>query len=126
MHSFSSCIIVTTSALEAIPLSYLFGGLCGLFVIGALANSGRVILMRLTGEKIVMKLKSDVFANILRQDMKFFDKNRTGDLISRVSLDTTIVGKSITNNLSDGLRSFAMAGTGVGAMWFVNSNLTVI
>ncbi|KAI9311385.1 P-loop containing nucleoside triphosphate hydrolase protein [Dichotomocladium elegans] len=35
--------------------------------------------------------------------MAFFDKNRTGELVSRLSVDTAIVGKSITGNVSDGL-----------------------
>lgn len=62
-------------------------------MVGALANTGRVILMRLAGERIIMRLKSDTYQNVLKQDMKFFDSNRTGELISRLSMDTSIVGK---------------------------------
>ncbi|KAI8851224.1 P-loop containing nucleoside triphosphate hydrolase protein [Chytridium lagenaria] len=77
--------------------------------VGAAANFGRVVLMRIAGERIVMRLRNQVFKSIISQDMSFFDKNRTGELVSRLSLDTSIVGKSVTNNISDGLRSSVSA-----------------
>lgn len=80
------------------------GGLAVIFTIGAGANSGRVLLFRLAGERIIQRLRNRLYQKILRQDMAFFDSNRTGELISRLSVDTAIVGKSITNNVSDGLR----------------------
>lgn len=48
--------------------------------------------------------------------MAFFDKNRTGELINRLSADTAVVGRSITDNLSDGLRAVAQAAAGVSMM----------
>jgi len=95
-------------------------------MIGALANTGRLILMRLAGERIIARLKTNIYKNLLSQDMHFFDSNRTGELISRLSTDTTIVGRSITNNISDGLRSLISSTIGIGAMAFVNSSLTLI
>ncbi|KAJ3226996.1 ATP-binding cassette permease mdl1, partial [Clydaea vesicula] len=126
VHTLQAPTDATTSFLSSIPLPVLFGGLAGIFVIGALANVGRLILMRISGERIVMKLKKDIFANLLKQDIQFFDKNRTGELISRLSLDTTIVGKSITNNISDGLRSFLTVSIGLSAMLYTNTKLTLI
>jgi ATP-binding cassette subfamily B (MDR/TAP) protein 10 len=80
------------------------GVLSMVFVVGAAANAGRVLLFRIAGERIIQRLRNDLYRSILRQDMAFFDKNRTGELISRLSTDTAIVGKSLTNNVSDGLR----------------------
>ena len=126
VHTVLATTESTTTLMSDIPLPYLFSGLLGVFFIGACANTGRLILFRLAGERIVMRLKSDIFANLLRQDMSFFDKNRTGELISRLSLDTTVVGKTITNNISDGLRAFLQTSIGIGAMMYVNTNLTLI
>jgi putative ABC transport system ATP-binding protein len=47
-----------------------------------------------------------------------------GDLISRLGSDTIIVGKSITQNLSDGLRAFVSGGAGFGLMAWVSLKLT--
>lgn len=48
--------------------------------------------------------------------MAFFDRTRTGELINRLSADTAVVGRSITDNLSDGLRAVAQAAAGVSMM----------
>lgn len=80
------------------------GVLSMVFVVGAAANTARVMLFRISGERIIQRLRNNLYKSVLKQDMAFFDKNRTGELISRLSTDTAIVGKSLTNNVSDGLR----------------------
>lgn len=52
----------------------------------------------------------------MRQEIGFFDKNKTGELINRLSTDTSIVGASVTNNISDGLRSVTQAIGGITMM----------
>ncbi|ORY46769.1 P-loop containing nucleoside triphosphate hydrolase protein [Rhizoclosmatium globosum] len=80
----------------SIPLEQLFGGLIGVFGVGAISNFGRIMLMRKAGERIIERLRNRIFDNIIRQDVRFFDENRTGEIISRLSADTVLVGKSIT------------------------------
>ncbi|KAJ3296847.1 ATP-binding cassette sub- B member 10, mitochondrial [Borealophlyctis nickersoniae] len=118
---------VDSHGAEQVPysLSTIFLGLAAVFAVGAAANAGRVILMKLAGERIVLRLRTRLFSNILHQDIAFHDRIRTGELVSRLSTDTVVVGKTITNNISDGLRSFAMAGLGVGMMWYMNVKLTM-
>ncbi|KAJ5121111.1 uncharacterized protein N7515_009072 [Penicillium bovifimosum] len=77
----------------------------GILLLGAGANYGRIIIIRIVGEQIVARLRSKPFRRTFVQDAEFCDANRVGALISRVSSDTIIVGKSITQNLSDGLRA---------------------
>lgn len=57
-----------------------------------------------------------MFSSILQQETAFFDKTRTGELINRLSSDTALLGRSLTENLSDGLRAGAQASVGVGMM----------
>ncbi|KAI9203285.1 P-loop containing nucleoside triphosphate hydrolase protein [Polychytrium aggregatum] len=111
---------------ERVSLPLIFGGLLAVFAVGAAANTGRVILMRLTGEKIVFSLRRRLFQNIMKQDIAFFDRNQGGELVSRLSSDSLIVGRTVTNNLSDGLRSLAMSTMGVGMMAYINLKLTMI
>lgn len=68
------------------------------------------------GQQIVRNLRASVFASILRQEVAFFDRNKTGELINRLSSDTAVVGRSVTDNLSDGLRAVAQAAAGVSMM----------
>ena len=68
------------------------------------------------GQRIVNRLRQKIFGSIIRQETAFFDKNPTGELINRLSTDTTLVGKAITDNISDGLRSLAQGVAGVSLM----------
>ena len=87
---------------------------------GAAANYGRIIILRIVGERIVARLRSQLYRRTYVQNAEFFDANRVGDLISRLSSDTVIVGKSITQNLSDGLRAMVSGGAGFAAMAWVS------
>lgn len=57
-----------------------------------------------------------MFGSMISQEMAFFDKNKTGELINRLSADTSVVGNSLTMNISDGLRSVAQAVGGITMM----------
>jgi ABC-type multidrug transport system fused ATPase/permease subunit len=59
------------------------------------------------GERIVQRLRNKLFQSILKQDISFFDAERSGDLISRLSSDTNVMGKSITQNINDGIPFFS-------------------
>lgn len=94
--------------------------------LGAAANYGRIIILRIVGERIVARLRSQLYRRTYVQNAEFFDANRVGDLLSRLSSDTIIVAKSITQNLSDGLRSLVSGAAGFGAMAWVSMKLTSI
>lgn len=70
----------------------------------------------LAGQSIVNRLRTSLFSSVLKQEVAFFDKTRTGELINRLSSDTALLGRSVTENLSDGLRAGAQASVGVGMM----------
>uniref|UniRef100_A0A8C4WZ60 ATP-binding cassette sub-family B member 10, mitochondrial n=1 Tax=Eptatretus burgeri TaxID=7764 RepID=A0A8C4WZ60_EPTBU len=97
--------------------------LTGVFLCGGAANAGRVYLMIASGQRIVCRLREALFAAILHQEMAFFDKTRTGELVNRLSADTTLLGRAITENLSDGLRSLSQVTVGVGMMFYVSPKL---
>ncbi|XP_055746054.1 ATP-binding cassette sub-family B member 10, mitochondrial [Salvelinus fontinalis] len=97
--------------------------LSGVFLCGGAANAARVYLMQISGQQIVRNLRVFLFSSILRQEVGFFDKTRTGELINRLSADTALIGRSVTDNLSDGLRAVAQATAGVSMMFYVSPSL---
>lgn len=107
-----------------LPLASFYTAVAMLFVVGAGANFGRVVMLRIIGERLVSKLRVLLFKRTVSQDAEFFDANRVGDLISRLSSDTSIVAKSLTQNVSDGLRSTITAGFGLVMMCYVSLKLT--
>jgi putative ABC transport system ATP-binding protein len=115
-----------TDMLFGLNLTTFYTALVAILATGAAANYGRIIILRIVGERIVARLRSRLFRQTYVQNAEFFDANRVGDLISRLSSDTIIVGKSITQNLSDGLRAFVSGAAGFGLMAWVSLKLTGI
>lgn len=109
-----------------LSMSQFFAAIGGVFVIGAICNSGRVIILRAVGEKLVARLRTRTLKASLEQDAAFLDNNRVGDLISRLSSDASIVSKSVTQNISDGIRALLSGGVGITMMSLVSWKLTSI
>lgn len=63
---------------------------------------------------------------MLNQEVGWFDTKGTGELINRLSSDTYMVGNSLSQNLSDGLRSSVMILAGTGMMLHTSSELAFI
>ena len=116
----------SSDMLFGLDISVFYLALGAVLTLGAAANYGRIIILRIIGERIVTRLRSRLFRRNLIQDAEFFDANRVGDLISRLGADTIIVGKSITQNLSDGLRSLISGAAGLTLMAYVSTKLTGI
>lgn len=96
-----------------------------IFLLGGLANCGRVYLIQVAGQNIVQKLRERIYTSVLKQEIAFFDKMKSGDLITRLSSDTLLVGQSLTGNISDGLRSACQAVGGLGMMIYVSPHLSM-
>lgn len=112
--------------LFGMDITTFYIALAGVLATGAAANFGRIIILRIVGERIVARLRSQLYRKTFIQNAEFFDANRVGDLISRLGSDTIIVGKSITQNLSDGLRSIVSGAAGFAMMGWVSLKLTGI
>ena len=65
------------------------------------------------GERISADLRSAVYRHVVRQSPAFFETNATGEVLSRLTTDTTLVQQVVGSSLSMGLRNGVM---GVGAM----------
>nr|XP_019044376.1 ATP-binding cassette, subfamily B (MDR/TAP), member 10 [Kwoniella bestiolae CBS 10118]OCF23306.1 ATP-binding cassette, subfamily B (MDR/TAP), member 10 [Kwoniella bestiolae CBS 10118] len=95
------------------------------FCIGATANAGEAIIMRTSGQRIIARVRNQAYLSTLRQEPEFADRS-AGDIVSRISVDTNILGDSVTSNLSDGLRALISATVGVAAMFWISAKLTLV
>lgn len=98
----------------------------GVFIVGAAANAGRIVILKITGERLVARLRTRTMKAALDQDATFLDSNRVGDLISRLSADASIVAKSVTQNVSDGTRAVIQGFVGFGMMSYISWQLTSV
>ncbi len=86
----------------------------------AVATYFRFYLMMTTGERVVTDLRRAVFDHLLALSPGFFESTRTGELMSRLTGDATVVQQVIGYGLSMFVRNLLMM-TGAAAMLFVTS-----
>ncbi|XP_055609573.1 ATP-binding cassette sub-family B member 10, mitochondrial [Uranotaenia lowii] len=98
----------------------------GIFLLGGLANFGRVYLFSNASLRITRDIRSKVYKSMLNQEAGWFDQKGTGELVNRLSSDTYLVGNSLSMNLSDGLRSTAMILAGTGMMVYTSPHLALV
>lgn len=79
----------------------------------ALASAGRFYLVSWLGERVTADLRSAVYAHVLEQSPEFFESTQTGEVLSRLTTDTTLVQTVVGSSFSMGLRNLVM---GVGAL----------
>ena len=60
------------------------------------------------GERVVADLRGDLFAHLTRLDASFFDSEKTGEIVSRLSSDTTQMKATFGSSASIALRNFFM------------------
>jgi ATP-binding cassette, subfamily B, bacterial len=97
-----------------------FSVMIGVVAILAGASAARFYLVMTIGERIVADLRRDVFAHLVSLSPAFFDSARSGELISRLTADTTQIKSAVGASVSVALRNF-MLFVGATAMMVITS-----
>src|SRR6476469_2914223 len=87
-----------------------------LFAVGValgVFSAARFYMVSWLGERITADLRNAVYAHVVRQSPQFFETTHTGEVLSRLTTDTTLVQTVVGSSLSMGLRNTVM---GIGAM----------
>jgi ATP-binding cassette subfamily B protein len=87
-----------------------------LFGVGAalgLFSAARFYMVSWLGERVTADLRNAVYAHVVRQSPEFFETTQTGEVLSRLTTDTTLVQTVVGSSLSMGLRNTVM---GLGAL----------
>ncbi|KAI0461941.1 hypothetical protein LJB42_004546 [Komagataella kurtzmanii] len=107
-------------------LNYFLMTMMGLLLVSTACTFGRIIILRVLGERLVARLRSNIMKKTLTQDAEFFDIHKVGDLISRFSGDAYVVSRSITQNLSDGVKHSIVGISGITMMILLSSKLSIV
>jgi len=94
-----------------------------LFGVGAalgVFSASRYYAVSWLGERITTDLKRAVYAHVLRQSPEFFERTQTGEVLSRLNSDTTLIETVVGSSLSIGLRNLVM-GTGALVMLIITN-----
>ena len=90
----------------------------------ALASASRYYLVMTIGERIVADLRRDVFAHLISLSPAFFDSARSGELISRLTADTTQIKSAAGASASIALRNLLLFFGATGMMVFTSPRLS--
>jgi ATP-binding cassette, subfamily B, bacterial len=85
-----------------------FIAMFGVALVLALASALRYYLITTLGERIVADLRGDVLAHVTSLSSDFFDEARTGEVISRLTADTTQIKAAVGSSVSVALRNLLL------------------
>ncbi len=97
-----------------------------LVVVIALAAATRYYLVTTLGERVVADLRRDVFAHLSRLDASFYDSARTGELVSRLTADTTQIKAAFGASASIALRNLFMFVGATALMVYTSPKLSAL
>jgi ABC transporter fused permease/ATP-binding protein len=92
----------------------------------ALTSSLRYMFFTRSGERVVARLRKELYASILKQEVAFFDERKTGELTSRLASDTSVLQNAVSVNVSMGLRNIATALGALVLIWVISWRLTLV
>jgi ABC transporter fused permease/ATP-binding protein len=108
--------LIDRTALAMAAVSLVFGASIAI----------RYVLFSIAGERVVTRLREQLYRAILDQEIAFFDARRTGELTSRLSSDTAVLQNAVSVNVSLALRSLAQAVGGVVFLIYTSPRLTAL
>ncbi|WP_426532204.1 ABC transporter ATP-binding protein/permease [Bradyrhizobium sp. McL0615] len=97
-----------------------FSVMIAIVAVLAAASASRFYLVMTIGERIVADLRRDVFAHLVSLSPAFFDSARSGELVSRLTADTTQIKSAVGASVSIALRNI-MLFIGAAAMMVITS-----
>ena len=99
-------VVDTGLTSDAIDLQFIY--LLILATVLAVMTASRYYMMSWLGERVVADIRQRVFENVLRQSPRYFETLQTGEVLSRLTSDTTLVQTLVGSSISIALRSLVM------------------
>ena len=102
-----------------------FLALFGVAVALGVFSAGRFYLVTWLGERVTTDVRNAVYRHVLQQSPEFFETTQTGEVLSRLSADTTLVQTVVGSSLSMGLRNAVMGLGALGMLVWTNPYVMV-
>jgi ATP-binding cassette, subfamily B, bacterial len=88
-------------------------------------SAGRFYMVSWLGERVTADLRNAVYSHVVHQSPEFFETTQTGEVLSRLTGDTTLVQTVVGSSLSMGLRNAVMGAGALGMLIYTNPYLMV-
>jgi ATP-binding cassette subfamily B protein len=100
----------------------LFGVTCVL----AVATAARFYLVSWLGERVTADIRSAVYTHVLRQSPQFFETTQSGEVLSRLTTDTTLIQALVGTSISMALRNSLLMVGGLALLFVTSPRLSAI
>ncbi|KAL7540659.1 hypothetical protein ACHAXR_010683 [Thalassiosira sp. AJA248-18] len=92
-------------------------------IVGIIAGFFRATIQGVIGERVVARLRCKLYKQILKQEIAFFDEHKSGELVSRLGSDTTLLQSVVSQSLPDFFTQIIKAVTAIALMFFISTKL---
>jgi ATP-binding cassette subfamily B protein len=107
-------------------LNIILIGLVLAIVILEITGYFRSFLVNSVGEKVITDLRKDIYSHIIRVSSEFFEIAKTGDVISRLTVDTNLLYNIISNSIAFALRNLLLFFGGIAFLFLTSPQLTIV
>ena len=111
-------------SLEHINATFL--ALFGVAAVLAVATAARFYMVSWLGERVTADIRSAVYGHVVRQSPEFFETTRTGEVLSRLTTDTTLIQTVVGTSISLALRNTLLFFGGLVMLFVTSPRLTSI
>ena len=117
-------VVDTFASADARLLDAYFAAALGIATLLALGTGARYYLVTRLGERVVADIRKALFDRVIGLSPAFFEQILTGEVLSRLTTDTTLVLSVIGSSLSVALRNVLMLVGGLALMLYTSAKLT--
>ena len=103
-----------------------FLALFGVATVLALATAARFFTVSWLGERVTADIRSAVYAHVVNQSPEFFETTQTGEVLSRITTDTTLIQAVVGTSISMALRNVLLFIGGLIMLFFTSVKLSSI
>ncbi len=114
------------SAADSAFINNYFGMMAVLAIVLAIASAMRYYFVITIGERVVSDLRRDVFAHVTKLSPAFFDVNQSGEIVSRLTADTTQIKSAVGATASLALRNSILCLGAMGMMIYTSPRLSIL
>ncbi len=100
--------------------------LLGAILVMGLAVFGRAYFVAWIGERVIADVRKAVYARVLGLSPGFYEVNRVGEVMSRMTTDTTLLQQVVGSSVPQALRSILMFSGGVAMLVWTSPQLTAV
>ena len=109
---------------DSVMLDHAFEILIGVIMLLSISTFTRFYLVSYIGESVVADIRNDVYRHLVEMHIGFFETTRTGELVSRLTTDTTLLQTVVGSTLSVAARNLLLLVGGLGLLCYTNARLT--